>query len=147
VDTASRFAEFVGRQSPPLTVEVERGHVRRFVEAVGDTNPIYVDEVAARAAGYERIPAPPTFAAALRPIDPRQGIDLDWKKLLHGEQQIEYQRPLWVGDRITLVARIAEASVKKGKSGEMDQMVLETVGTDERAEVVFRCRSVIMVRR
>jgi acyl dehydratase len=143
----SRYASFVGRTSAPLTVDVERGHVRRFAEAVGDPDPIYRDEAAARAAGYERIPAPPTFAAALRPNDPRDGIDIDWKKLLHGEQQLRFARPLYVGDRLTVTGRIAEAYAKEGKAGTMDFMVLETTGTDERGELVFASRTVTVIRR
>ena len=115
---------------PRSIVEVERDHIRRFAEAIGDHNPIYVDEAAARAAGHPRIPAPPTFAIALRTNDPRDGIDIDWRKLLHGEQEFTFARPLYAGDRLTIVARIADAAVKQTKSGVMDVMVLETVATD-----------------
>jgi acyl dehydratase len=143
----SRFAPYVGRESAPLVVDVERGHIRRFAEAVGDTNPIYVDEAAARAAGHPRIPAPPTFAIALRANDPRGGIDLDWRKLLHGEQELLFARPLYAGDRLTIVGRIAGAAVKETKSGIMDVMVLETVATDEDGARVFTARSTVLVRR
>src|SRR5262245_33890332 len=85
---------YIGRVSPPTTWQVERGHIRRFAEAIGDPNPIYTDESAARAAGYPRMPAPPTFAAALRPNDVRAGMNIDMRKLLHGEQEIELGRPL-----------------------------------------------------
>ena len=145
--TESRFAPYVGRQSEPLQLEVERGHIRRFAEAVGDTNPVYVDEAAARAAGHPRIPAPPTFAIALRANDPRGGIDLDWRKLLHGEQELDFARPVYAGDRLTIVGRIAEASVKQTKSGVMDVMVLETVATDGDGARVFSARSTVLVRR
>jgi acyl dehydratase len=144
---ASRFAPYVGRESAPLVVDVERGHIRRFAEAVGDSNPIYVDEAAARAAGHPRIPAPPTFAIALRANDPRGGIELDWRKLLHGEQELIYARPLYAGDRLTIVGRIAGAAVKETKSGIMDVMVLETVATDGDGARVFTARSTVLVRR
>jgi acyl dehydratase len=147
VDDNSRFAPFVGRQSEPITLEVERGHIRRFAEAIGDPNPIYVDEAAARAAGYERIPAPPTFAAALRPRDAREGIDIDWKKLLHGEQEFSFERPIFAGDRLTLVQRIADALFKRGKAGDLDVMVLETEASDEGGRRVFVARSVVVVKR
>ena len=130
----------------PLVVDVERGHIRRFAEAVGDTNPIYVDEAAARAAGHPRIPAPPTFATALRPNDPREGMDIDWKKLLHGEQESVYARPLYAGDRVTVVGRIAEAYVKEGKTGVMDFMVVETRATDGDGALVFTARSTVVVK-
>ena len=142
-----RFAPYVGRQSAPLVVEVERGHIRRFAEAVGDSNPIYVDEAAARAAGHPRIPAPPTFAAALRANDPRAGIDIDWRKLLHGEQELVFHRPVYAGDRLTLVGRIADAAVKQAKAGVLDALVLETVATDDAGARVFTARSTVLVRR
>jgi acyl dehydratase len=146
-DAESRFAPYVGRESTPVVLDVERGHIRRFAEAVGDSNPIYVDEAAARAAGHPRIPAPPTFAAALRANDPRGGIDLDWRKLLHGEQELTFVRPLYAGDRLTLVGRIAGAAVKETKSGVVDIMVVETVATDGDGARVFTSRSTILVRR
>ena len=142
----SRFSEHVGRESSPRLYEVERGHIRRFAEAVGDPDPIYVDEAAARAAGHPRIPAPPTFATALRPHDPREGIDIDWKKLLHGEQEFAYQRPLYAGDRVTVIGRIAEAYVKEGKAGAMDFMVLETRAVDDAGALVFTARSTVVIK-
>lgn len=146
-DDAPRFAAFVGRQSAPLTLDVERGHIRRFAEAIGDTNPVYFDDAAARAAGHPKIPAPPTFAAALRPNDPRAGLDIDWRKLLHGEQELSFDRPLYAGDRLTVVGRIAAAEVKKTKSGVMDVLVLETIATDPHGARVFVARSTVLVRR
>jgi hypothetical protein len=139
MESASRFAAFVGRESAPLVVDVERGHIRRFAQAIGDANPIYQ--------GEGRIPAPPTFAVALRPNDPREGMDVDWRKLLHGEQELTYERPIYAGDRLTIVGRIAGASVKSGKSGDLDVLELETVATDERGARVFTARSVVLVRR
>ena len=146
-DAEPRFAPYIGRQSEPLVVDVERGHIRRFAEAVGDTNPVYVDEAAARAAGHPRIPAPPTFAAALRANDPRGGIDIDWRKLLHGEQEYDFAQPIYAGDRLTLVGRIANAAVKQTKAGVMDVMVIETVATNDAGARVFTSRSTVLVRR
>ncbi len=143
----SRFAAFVGRESTPRVYDVEPGHIRRFVEAIGDDNPIYLDEAAARVAGHPRIPAPPTFATALRPNDPRDGIEIDWKKLLHGEQEFTYLRPLYAGDRISVVGRVAEAYVKEGKAGVMDFMVVETRGSDENGALIFTARSTAVIKR
>ena len=118
----------------------------KLVSAIGDADPVYRDEAAARAAGHPRIPAPPTFAIALRANDPRGGIDLDWRKLLHGEQELELARPIYAGDRLTVVGRIADATVKQTKGGVMDVMVLETVATDEGGARVFTARSTILAR-
>lgn len=139
--------ELIGRASAPLTLDVEKGHIRRFAEAIGDDNPIYRDEAAARSAGHPAIPAPPTFAAALRANDVRAGLDIDWTKLLHGEQAFEYRRLLYAGDRITLVQRIADVYEKTGKAGTMDFLVLESEGRDAAGEFVFTARSTLVIRR
>ena len=55
----------IGRISKPHTVEVEKGRLKFFAKAIGETNPIYTDESAARAAGYRSLPAPPTFIFSL----------------------------------------------------------------------------------
>ena len=139
--------ELIGRRSSPLTLDVEPGHIRRFVEAMGDPDPIYTDEEAARAAGHPRIPAPPTFAAALRPNDARAGVAIDWTKLLHGEQEFVLHRPLYAGDRLTLTQVIADVYEKQGKAGVMDFMVLETEARDAAGELVYLARSTVVVKR
>jgi acyl dehydratase len=140
--------EHIGRTSAPLTLEVEKGHILRFAESIGDPNPIYRDEAAARAAGHPRIPAPPTFAAALRPNDAREGMDLDWAKILHGEQEFQLRRPLYAGDVITLTQRIADVYEKAGKAGAMDFLVLETTARDaQTGELVYTARGNIVVKR
>ena len=37
------FTELIGKRSIPVKNVVERGAVRKFAEAIGDTAPIYVD--------------------------------------------------------------------------------------------------------
>ena len=54
----------IGRESEPFVAEVEKNAIRRFAEAIGDPNPIYAEEEAARAAGFPTLVAPPTFAVA-----------------------------------------------------------------------------------
>ena len=141
------FRPHIGRVSPPLTLDVERGHIRRFVEAIGDPDPVYRDEAAARAAGHPAIPAPPTFATCLRPNDVREGLDVDWSKILHGEMEFVYQRPLFAGDRLTLVQKLADVYEKQGKSGAMDFLVLETVARDQAGALVYTARSVVVVKK
>jgi hypothetical protein len=128
----SRYASYVGRVSEPRTYEVERGHVRRFQEALGAE---VSDEV------------PPTFATCLRPNDPREGLDIDFRKLLHGEQEFTHHRPMKIGDRIRVAQKIAEAYVKSGKSGDLDMMVMITEGTDEGGAPVFTGRALVVIRR
>ena len=55
----------IGRTTKPQTVDVEKGRLRFFAKAIGETDPVYTDEAAAKAAGYKSLPAPPTFALCL----------------------------------------------------------------------------------
>jgi hypothetical protein len=49
----------IGLELEPLTVEVEAGRLRFFAKATGQTDPVYLDEAAAQAAGSRTLPAPP----------------------------------------------------------------------------------------
>ena len=55
----------VGSAYPAIRYEVGREKLREFAVAVGETDPIYHDQEAARAAGHPDIPAVPTFAVVL----------------------------------------------------------------------------------
>ncbi|WP_242341401.1 MULTISPECIES: MaoC family dehydratase N-terminal domain-containing protein [Anaeromyxobacter] len=138
----------IGRESEPVAQEVERSAIRRYAEALGDPNPIYQDEAAARAAGYPALVAPPTFAAALAANDRfRHSLDLGTRSILHSEQQIEYARPLVAGDRLTVVSRVADVQERPGASGPMDVLVLEDEARDDKGEWVFRSRATLILRR
>ncbi len=138
----------IGRESEPFLVEVERGAIRRFAEAIGDANPIYVDEEAARAAGHPALVAPPTFAASLA-IDERfrHGLDLGTRAFLQGDQSIELGRPILAGDRLRVRSRVADVQERAGGSGPMDLLVLEAEARDEKGAFVFKSREVLVLRR
>ncbi len=138
----------IGRESEPVVHDVEKGAIRRFAEALGDPNPIYVEDEAARQAGYPALVAPPTFAAVLSGNERfRHSLDLGTRALLHGEQQFEYTRPLLAGDRITVKSRVADVQERGGASGPMDILVIEDEGHDPQGALVFRARQVLVLRR
>ncbi len=137
-----------GRESKPYVNEVEKGAIRRFAEALGETNPIHFDESAARAAGYRSLVAPLTFPSALRAgSDLREGLLLaPGKHLLQAEQSFEYKKPIVAGDRITVRSRIAEITQRPTPSGPADVVVIEDEGRDESGELVYRGRQLLVVR-
>jgi acyl dehydratase len=138
----------IGREAEPVVVDVEKGAILRFAEAIGDPNPIYVDEAAARAAGFPALVAPPTFPAALTINERfRHSLDLGTRILLHSEQQIEYGRAVVAGDRITIKTRVADVLERAGASGPMDILVLEDEGRDAQGALVFRTRATLVLRR
>jgi acyl dehydratase len=138
----------IGRESEPVVHDVERGAIRRFAEAIGDPNPIYVEDEAARQAGYPAVVAPPTFPFVLTVNERfRHSLDLGTRSLLHGEQQFDYARPLVAGDRITVRSRVADVQERAGGSGPMDILVLEDEGRDAQGALVFRARATLVLRR
>ncbi|MEU4273003.1 MaoC family dehydratase N-terminal domain-containing protein [Streptomyces sp. NPDC026092] len=103
---------FVGRTYPPTApYEVGREKIREFAEAIGDANPAYVDQGAAKALGHPDVIAPPTFpfaitfkAAGQVVEDPQLG--LDYSRVVHGDQKFAYTRPVRAGDRLSVVTTI-----------------------------------------
>jgi len=110
---------FIGRELPPSTLTLERGRLRFFAQAIGETDPVYSDVDAARAAGYADLPAPPTFLFAAE-LDSGQSmallelLQIPLAKLLHGEQGFTYHRAACAGDTITVRPRITDIYDKKG---------------------------------
>jgi acyl dehydratase len=138
----------VGRESDPVHVEVERGAIRRLAEALGDANPLYVDEAAARASGWPAPVAPPTFPVVLSVNERfRHSLDLGTRSLLVGEVAIEYGRPVVSGDRLVVKSRVADVQERTGASGSSDVLVLETDGRAADGQLVFRVRETLILRR
>ncbi len=138
----------IGRESDPVVHDVEKNAIRRFAEALGDANPLYVDEAAAKAAGFSGLVAPPTFPVTLVANDRfRHSLDLGTRNILHGEQVIEASRSLVAGDRITVKSKVADVQERTGASGSMDVLVVEDEGRDDKGELVFRTRETLILRR
>lgn len=132
-----------------LEVEVERGPLRFFARAVGESRPEYVDVAAARAAGYRDLPVPPTyfFSLELQAPDPFGFLDalgVEMTRILHGEQTFEYVGDACAGDVLTLTPRIVDVVSKKG--GAMELVTKQTTVTGASGDVVARLASVLVVR-
>ncbi len=140
----------VGKSTGAYKVRVERGPVSYFAAAVQDDNPIYRDPKAAADAGFDAIPAPPTFSFAMQhmgrfdeeqPPDPTGGQnpmhsvmgDLFSKGalILHGEQEFTYHRPIQVGDTLVGEGKILDVYEKESSSSVMTFVVVETAWRDE----------------
>jgi hypothetical protein len=144
VDTSA-----VGKTTGAWKVTVERGPVTAFAAALQDSNRVYRDATAARAAGFEHLPAPPTFTFALpfwgaftedQPPDPTGGQnpmhtimgDLFAKGalVLHGEQEFEYHRTVEVGDVLVGEGKIRDLYEKETDSAHMTFVVMQTQWKD-----------------
>lgn len=139
---------FEGREfpaAPPYEVTAES--IREFADAIGDPNPLYRDEAAAKEAGYEAIIAPPTYLTKLNFIysaemmlDPDLG--LNYALVVHGEQAYEYRRPVKAGDVLIATPRIASITAK----GRNELLVTEATIRTADGEQVAVARSTIVSR-
>jgi acyl dehydratase len=137
----------IGSRSAPYVVEVEKGAVRRFADAIGDPNPVYRDADAARAQGYAGIIAPPTFPVSfLAPEEPPWTRPLDRRRVLAGEQGFHYVRPIVVGDVLTCRITFVGVEEKQARSGAMELLIQEIDGRDASGAPVYRHRRVMVYR-
>jgi acyl dehydratase len=141
---------FVGVVSEPRTIGVEKGQLRFFAKATGETNPIYFDETAARAAGHRALPAPPTFTFSLAlGAPPKRGdifgdMGIDMRRVLHGEQHFTHHRTIYAGDDITLTTTTTDIYDKKG--GALEFVVQDTAAVNQHGELCIEMRVVTVVR-
>tara|TARA_B110000503_G_scaffold141500_1_gene235269 strand:+ start:2953 stop:3396 length:444 start_codon:yes stop_codon:yes gene_type:complete len=139
----------IGHIFPPFTTEVEKGRLKFFAKAIGETNPIYTDEAAAKAAGYSTLPAPPTFPMALDMDAPQFAPALDLlgvniAHLLHGSQAFEYFSAICAGDCITVTSQITDIFDKK--SGALEFIVSENTYTNQNDKIVAKAINTLVVR-
>lgn len=136
----------VGLTGPEFTFEVEKRHIRQFAQAIGDSNPLYVDEEYAAGTPYGGIIAPPTFPIAIGAEGESIDLELDQKRMLHGEQEFIYTRPIRPGDRLICQMKVADLYEKEGRSGKMQCLVLDTEIKDEKRSTVVISRMNIIYR-
>jgi uncharacterized protein len=135
-DLFNTLRAFVGQEATPVRraqEPVNRPMIRHFVEAMGDENPVYLDDEAARYTGREGIVAPPTMlstwlmigyrAHTAAPSDSAQ--DTPMARLLTlladagftgvaatNDEQI-YHRELRPGDEVSMTTVIEDVSPRK----------------------------------
>ncbi|HMC43169.1 MAG TPA: MaoC family dehydratase N-terminal domain-containing protein [Acidimicrobiales bacterium] len=141
----------IGKKTTSSKVVLERGPVSNFAKALKDDNPVYARPEEAREAGFEDIPAPPTFGFAMAhwgafpetqpQADPEADPQLLAKTMgslmasgglvLHGEQEFQYHRTMVVGDVLVGEGRLVDLYEKESKGRTMTFIVMETVYRDD----------------
>jgi uncharacterized protein len=136
---------WIGRSTDlmPLPEEVAASDVRRYVEATGDHNPLWLDDEVARSAGYRGRIVPPMLVIDLvwrlknndrgRMTD-RVPLPSNYIDTRNVETEIEWLEPVYVGDRISIRHRIRDIVARSGRRGLGVYITRETeyVGPDGR---------------
>ena len=128
--------EAVGVESEPITYDIEKGHIARFAEAIGDENPVYNDEIAARNSRYGGIIAPPTFYRALKPGELPKTAESPFSRNLDAGSDWEYFEPIRPGDRITVTIKLANVVEREGRLGKMIIITRETKYVNQLGQIV-----------
>ena len=125
-------ASLVGRTYPPVAFALEARRVAAFAAVVGhpgDGVPPTVVTAPELAAGLANVVADPE-------------LRLDFSRVLHGEQEYQWERSLSVGESLT-----AEATIEEIRSrGALEFLTLRTEIRDDEGRVVVVGRSRLIVR-
>ena len=156
---------WIGRKGGRARIVIERSAVTNFARAVKDFDPIYADASAAKAAGFDDIPAPPTYLigasywgtfAEEQPEDsgtnPQVDVVGEYGRmgglLLHGEQRFTFERPIVVGDVLDLETELVDTYEKTGGTGVMTFTITDTTYRDAKTgELVATSRNNFINRR
>jgi N-terminal half of MaoC dehydratase len=119
----------IGWRTPARRSVVEAGHVRRFCEAIGDDDPRWLEEV------------PPTFVVALATETPPIPGALEYGRgWLNGGDRFEYLEPVRPGDEIEASTVLVDAYEKRGSSGDLLFLILETEFRNQHGRTAVRVR-------
>jgi acyl dehydratase len=130
------FGRFTGHRSEAVSNVVDKDAVLRFAEAIGDPNPLYRDEEAAKASRYGRLLAPPTFPRTFQ-YGEIGGVGSPGQGFIHGEHRIRYERPLFVGEEVLCYAEVKDYYEKEGREGTLGFLISERVGESPEGERIF----------
>ncbi|GHO88291.1 FAS1-like dehydratase domain-containing protein [Dictyobacter formicarum] len=144
--------EKVGYSFPAFTITIERSKIHELALAIGDENPIYHDLAAAKAAGYEDLPLPPTaptiftFWGNTKLWEQLASVGINVARVLHGEEEYEYVAPIAANDTLTGVTTIVDGKTRRTREGSMDILTTETRYTNQHQQHVLSAKTMFIVR-
>jgi acyl dehydratase len=153
---------YLDPETRTFTLPIDAVSVGRYAVASHDPDPAYVDDQAAKAAGYDRAIAPPMFVAAMLdyaggPPEAslrRDGVALDWfpsiiapeAVLMGGGQDIDFLSTIYVGDVVEIRRSLVEHTRRpSNRFGELDFVVVESHVTNQDGVLVMRILDTLIV--
>ena len=120
----SEYRSTIGEMLPPgASKEANLDNIRRFGDGVGDYNPLWRDEEHARNSRFGMITAPPPFiygvslgvtAGETGNID-RRRVSTEFLPVNYAGAEIDFVRPIWVGDRISVQEQVGDTIRKTSR--------------------------------
>jgi acyl dehydratase len=141
--------------------EVEKGAIRRFADAVDDTNALYQDEEYARKSRYGAIIAPPGFfgwpqkqtRGSPLAVDIPPELETAFEKagyplslVLDGGMEYEFFLPVRAGDILAAVTTIRNLRERSSETGSIIVSFLDTIYHNQNGDLVAK-QQLMFVRR
>lgn len=129
--------KFIGKKYPKTEYEIGFEKVKEYALATGETSPLYLDREAGLKSEYGGCLSPPCFATAYSGCCVQQiffdnELNLDYRRLVHGEQDFDFIKPVVCGDLITTTGEIVDIQSRGGN----DIIVFRAESTNQRSELV-----------
>jgi hypothetical protein len=121
-----------GKIYEPVTLEIDGGFVARFASAVGDDGSFVPPTIVTT----------PEIVAGLDHLVADEDLGLDFARVVHGDQEYEWLRPLRVGDVLVVESTIESIRFKGGH----EFLTLRTEMRDATGEIVVVARTGLIVR-
>jgi acyl dehydratase len=147
---------WIGRKSPLTRLEIMSvSDVRRYVDATGDANPLWLDDAFARAAGYRSRLLPPTLVgwvpfsmregdstSAADATDLRRQLPLPegYTNVRNAGSETEWLQPAYVGEQLSAQSRIVDIVARQGRAGLGIYITQEERILNSQQEIVMRRR-------
>jgi hypothetical protein len=123
---------------PSVTMDVERGQIKRFAEAIGDFNPLWMGESGGG------VIAPPTFLRMMTTELPALPELASFPQMLDVGSDWTYVMAVKPGDAITAVTRFVSVNQRNIAIGAAVILVLETKYTNQHGQDVANQRNTLI---
>ncbi len=123
------IAELEAGDHAEIVQTITEDHIARFVDAVGDFNPVHGDRAYAATTPFKEPIAPGIFTAGL--ISAVIGTRLPGPGAIYISQSLKFTKPVKAGDAITARVEVLEAI------RERNRIRLQTTCTNQRGEEVL----------
>nr|MDO8077238.1 MaoC family dehydratase [Candidatus Freyarchaeota archaeon] len=123
-------------------IRPDAASVRRFCELIGEDNPVYFDDDAARKLGYPGALVPQSYLLTLLSPPVEELFIVGAEKLfsglvrgvIHTESEVVYLKPLLVGESYVLRLESESLREKRGRKGDYYVWVLRAIVSSEAGE-------------
>jgi acyl dehydratase len=152
---------WIGRKTPLRALEtINASDVRRYVDATGDANPLWLDDDYARDAGYRGRILPPilvgwvpfsfregTERAITDPADLRRQLPLPagYTNVRNAGSETEWLQPAYLGEKLSTQSAITDIVARQGRAGLGIYISQEEQVLNFQQQIVLRRRHTLAV--